>query len=133
MSAKPFLDTNVIVYAFTKDDPRSKRADALLRAGGINSVQVLNELVGVSRRKLGLDWTAVERQRGVLFELLEPPIPLTLALHQMGVTLMQRYGFSIYDSLVIAAALQAQCPLLYSEDMQHGQVIEGMTIHNPFV
>jgi predicted nucleic acid-binding protein len=133
MNAKPFLDTNVIVYAFSSNDPRSKRAEALLEGGGVVSVQVLNEFVNVSRRKQGRGWDEVHEALGVLKILLDPPQPLTVELHEAAVDIARDRGFSIYDSLIIAAALRAGCSILYSEDLHHGQSIEQLTIRNPFI
>jgi predicted nucleic acid-binding protein len=133
MPAKPFLDTNVIVYAFTSGDDRSDRAYALLEAGGVISVQVLNEVVNVFRRKQRRDWAEIEEALGVLDVLLDPPQALTVELHVAAVAIARRYEFSIYDSLIIAAALRAGCTTLFSEDLQNGQTIEGLTIKNPFV
>jgi predicted nucleic acid-binding protein len=133
MNAKPFLDTNVIVYAFSSNDPRSKRAEALLEGGGVVSVQVLNEFVNVSRRKQGRSWDEIHDALGVLKILLDPPQPLTVELHEAAVDIARDRGFSIYDSLIIAAALRAGCSILYSEDLHHGQSIEQLTIRNPFI
>jgi predicted nucleic acid-binding protein len=134
MSAKrkPFLDTNVLVYAFAVGDRRSETAEALVAAGGVISVQVLNEFVNVSRRKLGRDWAEIESATGVLRVLLDPPLPLTLELHETAVVLARDHGFAFYDALIVAAASRAGCVTLYSEDMQHGQTIDGLTIRNPF-
>jgi predicted nucleic acid-binding protein len=133
MNAKPFLDTNVIVYAFSSNDPRSKRAEALLEGGGVVSVQVLNEFVNVSRRKQGRSWDEIHDALGVLKILLDPPQPLTVELHEAAVDIARDRGFSIYDSLIIAAALRAGCSILYSEDLHHGQAIEQLAIRNPFI
>lgn len=132
MSGKPFLDTNILVYAFTSNDARSDMAEALLAKGGIVSVQVLNEFVNVSRRKHERDWDDVHGTLEVLATLLEPARPLTLRTHESALGLAQRYGFGFYDSLIMASALEAQCPILYTDDLQDGQVIEQMTIRNPF-
>jgi len=132
MSAKPFLDTNIVVYAFASNDPRSEKADALLKAGGAISVQVLNEFVNVLRRKQRRDWDEIDEALGVLKGLLDPPHPLTVEMHEAAIGIARRYGFSIYDSLIVAAALRAGCSTLYSEDLQHGQTIERLTIRNPF-
>jgi len=132
MSVKPFLDTNVIVYAFSSDDRRTEKAEALLQAGGVISVQVLNEFVSVCRRKLGRTWNEVVDALGVVNVLLGPPEPLTMELHEAAIGLARRLRFSIYDGLIVAAALHAGCPILYSEDFRHGQVIEHLTIRNPF-
>jgi predicted nucleic acid-binding protein len=133
MPAKPFLDTNVIVYAFTSDDDRSDRAYALLEAGGVISVQVLIEVVNVFRRKQRRDWAEIVEALAVLEVLLDPPQALTVELHVAAVGIARRYEFSIYDSMIVAAALQAGCATLFSEDLRNGQTIEGLTIKNPFV
>jgi predicted nucleic acid-binding protein len=133
MNAKPFLDTNIVVYAFSSNDSRNVKAEALLEAGGIISVQVLNEFVSVSRRKQRRNWNEVNDAVGALKILLDPPQPLTLELHEAAVTIARDHGFSIYDGLIIAAALRAECAILYSEDFQHGLAIGPLTICNPFV
>ncbi len=133
MNAKPFLDTNVIVYAFCSDDPRAVKAEDLLERGGVISVQVLNEFVNVLRRKQGRGWDEVQDALGVLKVLLDPPQPLTLELHEAAVEIARDCGFSIYDGLIIAAALRSGCSILYSEDFQHGQGIGQLTIRNPFI
>jgi predicted nucleic acid-binding protein len=133
MNGKPFLDTNIVVYAFSSNDSRNVKAEALLEAGGIISVQVLNEFVSVSRRKQRRNWNEVNDAVGALKILLDPPQPLTLELHEAAVTIARDHGFSIYDGLIIAAALRAECAILYSEDFQHGLAIGPLTIRNPFV
>jgi predicted nucleic acid-binding protein len=133
MNAKPFLDTNVVVYAFSSNDSRNERAAALLEGGGVISVQVLNEFVNVSRRKQGRGWDEVHDALGVLKILLDPALPLTVELHEAAVEIARDRGFSIYDSLIVAAALRAGCSILYSEDLHHGQTIEQLTIRNPFI
>jgi len=132
MTAKPFLDTNVLIYAFAAEDPRSETAEALLAAGGVISIQVLNEFVNVSRRKLAREWPEIERQIDLLRTLVEPPIPLTLDIHETAISHARRYGFAFYDALIIAAANRAGCSTVYSEDLHHGQTILGLTIRNPF-
>jgi predicted nucleic acid-binding protein len=132
MHAKPFLDTNIIVYAFASNDPRGERADALVKAGGVISVQVLNEFVNVLRRKQRRDWEEIDDALGVLKMLLDPPLPLTVEVHEAAIGVARHYGFSIYDSLIVAAALRAGCSMLYSEDFQRGQTIERLAIRNPF-
>jgi predicted nucleic acid-binding protein len=132
MSAKPFLDTNVIIYAFAKNDPRGRAAELLVAAGGTISVQVLNEFVNVSRRKLGRGWIDSEKQLKVLQSLLDPPVPLTLDLHKAAIEVARDHHVSFYDALIIAASAEAKCSVLYSEDMQDGRQIEGITIKNPF-
>lgn len=132
MKDRPFFDTNVVLYAFRQDDPRSQLAESLLAAGGIVSVQVLNEFVAVARRKLGKSWEEVGRALAILRVLCPEPVSISIDTHERALQIAVRYGYSIYDSLVIAAALNANASTLYSEDMQDGQVIEGLTIRNPF-
>jgi predicted nucleic acid-binding protein len=132
MNVKPFLDTNILIYAFASNDPRSEKAEALLAAGGIISIQVLNEFVNVSRRKLRREWPEIEEALSLLRTILDPPIPITIEVHETAVGLARDYEFSFYDSLIIAAANRAGCRILYSEDMQDGQIIEGVTFRNPF-
>src|SRR5712671_6478681 len=132
MNDKPFFDTNVILYAFRQDDMRGQVAEALLAAGGAMSVQVLNEFVAVARRKLDKSWEEVRRALNILRVFCREPVPLTIEIHERAVRVAERYGYSIFDSLMIAAALHAGARTLYSEDMQEGQAIDGLTIRNPF-
>jgi predicted nucleic acid-binding protein len=133
MSAKPFLDTNIIVYAFSTNDPRSRKAVALIEGGGVISVQVLNEFVHVLRRKQGRAWPEIIEALDVLRILLDAPTPLTDELHAGAVNIARRHNFSIYDSLIVAAAQHKGCAVLYSEDLQHDQRVDQLTIRNPFV
>ena len=132
MSDKTFLDTNIIVYAFSANDARTEKAEALLAAGGVISVQVLNEFVNVSRRKHRRGWGEIQDILSVLKTLLAPPQPLTMEVHEAAIGIAREYGFHFYDSLIVAAAMQAGCSVLYSEDLHHGQTIERLTIQNPF-
>jgi predicted nucleic acid-binding protein len=132
MTAKPFIDTNILIYAFAKDDPRSEAAEALLAAGGVISIQVLNEFVNVSRRKLARGWEEIAEQVAVLRVFLDSPIPLTIELHDAAVAHARNHGFAFYDALIVAAANSVGCTVLYSEDMRDGQTILGLTISNPF-
>lgn len=93
MSAKPFLDTNVLIYAFASNDPRSERAETLLAGGGTINVQVLNEFVNVSRRKALRDWDEIEGSLGVLKTLLDPPRPLTVEIHAAAIEIARDHGF----------------------------------------
>lgn len=132
MTAKPFIDTNVLVYAVGDRDDRKEQAAAIIAAGGIVSVQVLNEFVNVARGKLRKDWGVIVQALDHFGKLLQPPAPLTFELHREAVGISRRYGFGIYDSLILSAAKHAGCRLLYSEDLQDGQTIEGVLIRNPF-
>ena len=132
MNDKAFFDTNVILYAFSQDDTRGQVAETLLAAGGALSVQVLNEFVAVARRKLDKSWEEVRRALDILRVFCPEPVPLTVETHERAVHIAERYGYSIFDSLIIAAALHAGASTLYTEDMRDGQAIDGLTIRNPF-
>jgi predicted nucleic acid-binding protein len=132
MSGKVFFDTSVLIYAIAGDDGRSAQAESLLAAGGNLSVQVLNEFAAVARRKLNMSWKEISEALGAVRVLCEPPGPLTIAIHDAAVRIAEFYGYHIYDSLILAAALDAKCNLLYSDDMQDGQTIDSLTIRNPF-
>jgi predicted nucleic acid-binding protein len=128
---KAFFDTNLIIYAFA-EDARADAAEALLAAGGVISVQVLNEFVAVASRKLGMPWDDVLAALDAILVLCPSPAPLTIQTHQLALGIAGKHKYHIYDALVIASALEASCTTLYSEDLQDGQVIGGLTIRNPF-
>ena len=133
MSDRAFFDTNVLVYVVGQTDARTPIAESLLAEGGVVSVQVLNELANVARRKLGMSWEEIDDALEAIQTLCPSPLPLTTGTHDSGRRLARKYGYGMYDGLIAAAALEAQCDTLYSEDMQDGQVIEGrVTIRNPF-
>lgn len=133
MRDRRFLDTNVLVYAFAAGDRRSARAEALLAEGGVTGVQVLNEFTNVARRKLGWSWEQVEAALGVIDELVGPARPLTAAIHAHAVSIARDHGLSFYDALVVAAATDADCQVLCSEDLQHGQRFGTLMVSNPFL
>lgn len=133
MSGKAFFDTNVLVYTIGQDERRTPAAEALLSHGGLISVQVLNELASVAHGKLRMSWPDVIEALGAIRVLCPSPIPITAELHDAALRLAEQHGFHVYDALIIAAALSADCATLYSEDLQSGQVIDGrLTIRNPF-
>jgi predicted nucleic acid-binding protein len=111
MPVKAFVDTHVLIYAVAEGDPRSAQAEELLASGGVLSVQVPNEFVSVARRKILMSWSDV-----------------TQALR-----IAPRHGHNIHGALVIAAASEAGCATLHSEDLHDGQTIDGqLTIRNRF-
>lgn len=127
-----FFDTNFLVYIASGDEAKADRAEAAVATGGAISVQVLNELANVARKKMRLTWTETHTLLTTLRGLLTV-YPLTVETHETGVRLAERYGFSIYDAMIAAAALHAGCDTLLSEDMQHGMTLdEGLRIVNPF-
>jgi predicted nucleic acid-binding protein len=133
MSGKAFFDTNILVYVVGQEDKRTHTAEALLAGGGIISVQVLNELANVSRKKLRMSWEEIDEALAAIRVLCPSPVPLTIDTHDAGRRIAAKYGFSMFDGLIAASALEAECDTLYSEDLQDGQIIEGrVTIRNPF-
>ena len=127
-----FLDSNVLVYAFT-DDSRAAAAQALLDRGCTISVQGLNEFANVARRKLGKSWQEVRDDLAAIRTVCATVIPIDLDIHEAALRLAERYGFAMFDALTVAAALQAGSTTLWSEDMQGGMTIDGkLRIANPF-
>ena len=137
MSAEDFLDTNIFVYMFDETDPiKRQRAETLVRDSltnmtGCISYQVVQETLNVLIQRLNV---SVESTMQMLDDIL---IPLwqtnpTTSLYRTGLRVQSRYGFSFYDSLIVAAALEAGCTRLYTEDMQHGQQVQQLTILDPF-
>jgi predicted nucleic acid-binding protein len=133
MPAKDFFDTNVLIYAVGKNDPRAAKAEALLASGGMISIQSLNEFVSVARRKLGMSWKEVKEFLDLICVLCPAPVPISLDTHRGALAIAEKYGYGIYDALIASAALEAGCKTLYSEDLQDGQIINRqLTIRNPF-
>lgn len=133
MNGKAFFDTNILVYVVGQKDKRTDTAEALLAAGGTISVQVLNELANVSRKKLRMSWEEIDQALAAIRVLCPSPLPLTIDTHDAGRRIAAKYGYSMFDGLIAASALEAECDTLYSEDLQDGQIIEGrVTIRNPF-
>jgi predicted nucleic acid-binding protein len=127
-----FFDTNVLVYLASSDAVKADRAELVIARGGDISVQVLNELSNVARRKMQMSWPEIHAFLDTLRSLLTVH-PLTLQTHEAGLDLAQRYGLSIFDAMIAASALQAGCNTLWSEDMQHGMTLDpGLRIVNPF-
>lgn len=131
MSAEAFLDTNVLLYLLA-GDRKADRAEAVVSEGGTISVQVLNEFASTAIRKLGLSWAETsEALEAVRANCVV--VPLTVETHDLGRNLAMRYGFAVYDAMIVAAALLSGAEVLYSEDLQHGLRVERkLTIRNPF-
>ena len=128
-----FIDYNVVLYSLSKDESKQRRALELLASGGVIATQVLGEVANVMRRKLGYELPAI---RAVLLRLIGDCRlhPLTPATVLRAVDVAQRFGFSYYDSLIVAAAQEAGCDTVYSEDLQHGQAVgPELTVVNPFL
>ncbi len=127
-----FFDANILIYLASDDATKADRAEAIVREGGTISVQVLNEVANVARRKMQLSW---QETRGFLSSLREllTVHPITVDAHELGLVLAERHQLGIYDALIAASALLAECDKLWSEDMQDGMAIDKrLRIVNPF-
>ncbi len=139
MNGNCFLDTNILIYSFDHSNP-AKRAEALrlikisLQTGkGIISSQVVQEFINVAIKKFEVPFSLHDCRKyldTVLSGLCRVFTSIELYKHTLDI--MERWGYSYYDSLIIAAALQADCEILYSEDLHHNQKIRGLTIIDPF-
>lgn len=127
-----FFDTNVLVYIASADEVKARRAEALVRTGGVISVQVLNELAKVARRKMQMSWPETRAFLSLLRGLLVVH-PLDAATHEAGLLLAEHHGLSTYDAMIPGAAAQAGCDTLWSEDLQDGMTIDSLRVVNPFV
>lgn len=129
--SKPFIDSNVILYLLSADASKADRAQGLLQAGGVISVQVLNEVASVCTRKLKMPWAEVD---AVLLAVKAAcdVVPLTLTSHENAVELAKRFQLSVYDANIVASALMAGSEVLLSEDMQSAMTIATLQIQNPF-
>jgi predicted nucleic acid-binding protein len=131
MSAS-FFDTNVLLCLMLHQERNASKVLDLVSGGGMVSVQVLNEIVNVSRKKYRKPWPEVMDLLLLVREFLDV-VPLTVEIHEQGLVLAEKHGFSVYDAMIVAAALLNRCETLWSEDMHHGMVVEGkLRIVNPF-
>lgn len=134
-----FLDSSVLIYTFDNREPmkqeraRALTEQALAERAGVISFQVVQECLSATGRKFSRTLTTSDLRRyldGVLEPLCE--VFSSIGLYREALDLRQRWQYSFYDSLIIAAALAAGCELLYVEDLQHGQTIHSLTLINPF-
>ena len=127
-----FLDSNIVLYLASEDLLKADRAQELVAEGGTISVQVLNEIANISRRKMGLSWAETRNFLLMIRGLLKVE-PITIEIHDVGISLAERYQLSVYDSMIVSAALFAECDTLLSEDLQNGLLINGrLRVLNPF-
>lgn len=127
-----FFDTNVLLYLLSADATKADRVEETLAAGATISVQVLNEFAAVALRKLGMTVAEVRDTLDPIMTICKV-LPVTVETHKRGLQIAERYRFALYDALIIAAALDAGCSTLYTEDLQDGQVInDALVIRNPF-
>ena len=130
--ADPFFDTSALLYLLSGDTAKADRIEALLSARGVVSVQVLNEFAVVALRKLKMPLNEVREILDTIRAVCAVE-PVTVETHDRGLAVIERYKFSLYDSMLVAAALIAGAKIIYSEDLQHGQLIHNqLRIINPF-
>jgi predicted nucleic acid-binding protein len=129
---RPFLDSNILIYLASDDAAKADRAEQLVWDGGTISVQVLNEIANVALRKMRLPWPDTRDFISRIRDLLTV-VPITESIHESGLRLAERYRFGVYDGMIVAAALEAGCDVVLSEDLQHGMAVEGrLRFINPF-
>jgi predicted nucleic acid-binding protein len=130
-AAEVFFDTNLLLYLLSDEAAKAQKAEELLASGGVISVQVLNEFASVAIRKLAM---TVAGTRDVLATIRAVcrVRPVDVETHELALDLVERYQFSLYSSLILAAAARAGCAVLYTEDLQHGQQVGRLLVQNPF-
>lgn len=127
-----FLDTHVVLYLFSADPRKADRAEELIATGAVVSVQVLNELVAVGRRKLAMSWSEIAETVRIVQRVCTVE-PLTVEVHNEARRLAEQHRFAWYDAFIVSSALAARCDTLFSEDMHDGLRIENsITVRNPF-
>lgn len=129
--SKSFIDSNIVLYLLSGDATKADRAQALVEAGGVISVQVLNEVTSVCLRKLKMSWEEVDALLLAVKAACDV-LPLTVASHEKAVELAKCFKLSFYDAHIVATALMSGAEMLLSEDMQSGMLIDGLRIQNPF-
>jgi len=140
MNDRYFIDTNIFVYAFDSGNAEKQEIanelikNALKSNAGCISYQVIQEFINVSTRKFVVPLSIQDCEK-YMNSVLSPlcDVFVSIELYSQALDVMDRWKFSFYDSLIVAAALQSDCSILYSEDLQHGQKIEHLTVKNPFL
>jgi predicted nucleic acid-binding protein len=128
-----FFDTSMLLYLLSEDSGKADRVEELLAERGTVSVQVLNEFAAVAMRKLKMPLRDVREILDTIRAVCGVE-PITLATHERGLAINERYGFSLYDSMIVASALIADVKVLYAGDLQHGQVLDGqLRVVDPFL
>ncbi|MGO9059746.1 MAG: PIN domain-containing protein [Candidatus Binataceae bacterium] len=129
---KVFFDTNVLLYLLSADETKANRAEDLIASGGVISVQVLNEFASVAMRKLDMKIREIREVLATVRTVCSVR-PIDMETHELGLDLAERHRFSVYDALIVGAALRAGCTVLYTEDLHDHQTIQRLTIRNPFI
>lgn len=127
-----FIDTNMLIYLASGNPEKANRVEEIVGGGGCISVQVLNELANIAAAKMRMSWPELRVLTATIRDLLSVHA-VTAEVHETGLALAERYTLSIYDAMIVSAALHAECVTLWSEDMHHGMVIDNrLRIINPF-
>lgn len=126
-----FLDSNILLYLLSDDKSKADRSEDLVKSAPFISVQVLNEFIDVSRRKFQLSWPSVRDALQPIKEYCKILV-LTRDMHERALEIAEQTGMRIYDAMIVAAAQLAGCNTLFTEDLNTGQRIGGVTIRNPF-
>lgn len=130
--AEHFIDTNVLLYLLSGDAGKADRAEEIIKTGGAISVQVLNEFASVASRKLKMTIAEIREALETVREVCTVH-PLTEESHVLGLRIAEQYRLSVYDAMIASVALLSDCSVLWSEDMQHGLVIDQkLVVQNPF-
>lgn len=130
-AAERFFDTNILLYLLSADEAKADRAEKELGAGGIVSVQVLNEFASVASRKLNMSIAEIREALASIRGVCKL-VPISEQTHDLGLQVAERYGLSVYAAMIVASALLAGCKTLLSEDMQDGQTLDGrLEVRNP--
>jgi predicted nucleic acid-binding protein len=128
----PFFDSSVLIYAFLDVEKRD-RALEVLAQGGVISAQVLNEFANVAHKKRRRPWSDIEAALAVIHDWFRDIVPITSATHAAAVAVARDHSLAFYDALILAAAIEAGCETLFSEDFQPGRRFGECTIVNPFL
>ena len=122
----------MLIYLASADPVKADVAENLIGQGGTISVQVLNEVANVTRRKMRMSWAETHTFLSSLRGLLTVD-PISVDVHGTGLALAERYGLSVCDAMIAASALHAGCDTLFSEDMHDGLMLNGsIRLVNPF-
>ncbi|MDR1689212.1 MAG: PIN domain-containing protein [Clostridiales bacterium] len=135
MSGRFFLDTNVIIYLYSEDEDSKRQAvyNLLDEHICITSTQVFNESSNIWFKKYCLSKTHIKKYLNEIEAVCDEVTVIQRKTIDYALDIKERYGFSYYDCLMLASALEGNCGIIFSEDMRDGQIIEGrLKISNPF-
>lgn len=133
MTEKSFADSNILIYLLADDSPKSKTAHELINRCPVISIQVINEMANVLLRKF--KWSISEINSAITSFSTSLPVKIPdIETSKNAILLLNNYNFSWWDALIVSSALEAGCTTLWTEDMQHGLLVQDqLTIRNPFL